>query len=75
MASYHQFTQDERIMLSALLRKDFTQTEIAREIGKSQSAISRELNRHKQTDGRYHAGEAKRKCNALKEKIIRLSGG
>lgn len=55
-------------MLSALRRKDFSQTEIAREIGKSQSAISRELGRNKKTDESYHAGEAGRQYQERKEK-------
>jgi len=50
MRSYNQFTQEDRIILSLLIRRGFKQAEIAREINKSQSAISRELNRNKQNN-------------------------
>lgn len=60
MASYSHFTQEDRIMLSSLKRRGLTQSEIAREISKSQSAISRELTRNRDPDKNYHAGEAKR---------------
>lgn len=46
-------------MLSALNRKGFTQKDIARELNKNQSSISRELTRNKKESGGYHAGEAK----------------
>ncbi|OIO46348.1 MAG: hypothetical protein AUJ28_02750 [Parcubacteria group bacterium CG1_02_37_51] len=60
MRSYNQFTQEDRIILSLLIRRGFKQAEIAREINKSQSAISRELNRNKQNNNIYHAGTARR---------------
>ncbi|OIO45522.1 MAG: hypothetical protein AUJ28_04185 [Parcubacteria group bacterium CG1_02_37_51] len=61
MRSYSHFTQEDRIMLSMLINKGFKQVEIAREINKSQSAISRELNRNRIDIGSsYHAGVAKR---------------
>lgn len=63
MASYQHFTQEERIMLSTLKRRGLTQQEMARELGKDQSAISRELSRNKQEDGSYHAGYAKQAAN------------
>lgn len=69
MASYHQFTQNERTMLSALRRKGCTQSDIAREIGKTQSSVSRELRRNKKENKRYHAGEAHRQYQERKEKI------
>lgn len=68
MASYHQFTQEERSLLSALKRKGFTQKEIARELGRDQSTISRELARNKKGDGSYHAGYAKLTVHERKEK-------
>lgn len=71
MASYIQFTQEDRIMLSALKRKGFTQAEIARELGKHQSSISRELTRNKQEDGSYHAGYAKQQTLKRREEANR----
>jgi len=61
MASYNHITLNERIMLSALKRKGFTQAEIARELGKNQSSVSRELKRNKAKNTSYHAGHATRK--------------
>jgi transposase, IS30 family len=55
MRSYHHFTKEDRSILSALKRKGLTQSEIARELNKSQPSISRELSRnHKNNEG-YHA--------------------
>ena len=60
MRSYRHFTQEDRNMLSALKQRGLTQKEIAREIGKSQSSISRELSRNKKGKNSYHARYAKR---------------
>lgn len=68
MTSYNHFTQEQRIWLSALHKKGFTQKEIAREIGMSQSSISRELNRNKDPNKNYHAGHAKRLAQKRKLK-------
>lgn len=67
MVSYNHFTQEQRIMLSVLKRRGLTQKEIAREINKDQSAISRELNRNKSTNNTYHAGIAKYKAQQRRE--------
>jgi transposase, IS30 family len=61
MRSYSQFTPEDRIMLSALKRKGFTQKDIARELKKNQSSISREFSRNKKPDNKYHADKAQRK--------------
>jgi transposase, IS30 family len=63
MASYGQFTKEDRIMLSTLRRRGLTQEEIARALSKNQSSISRELARNIQNDGTYHAGHAKRQAS------------
>jgi transposase, IS30 family len=63
MASYTQFTQEERIMLSTLSRRGLTQVEIARALSKAQSSISRELSRNRNDTGMYHAGDAKRQAH------------
>lgn len=60
MASRHQFAQEERILPSALKRRGLTQKEIARELGKHQSSISREIRRNKKEHDGHHAGHAKR---------------
>jgi IS30 family transposase len=49
-------------MLSALRRRGLRQEAIAVELEKSQSSISRELQRNKNGEGFYHAGRAKRKA-------------
>lgn len=66
MASYRHFIQKERIMLSFLRRKGFTQKEIARELNKNQSTISRELRRNKNENGNYHADDAIREAEKRK---------
>lgn len=63
MVSYAHFTQEERIILSALSRRKLTQIEIARELRKDQSSVSRELRRNCRLDSSYHAGEARRIAN------------
>lgn len=72
MASYCHFTQEERIILSALRRRDLTQKEIARELKKDQSSISRELNKNKTSDNIYHAGYAKKQAAKRKEEAVQL---
>jgi IS30 family transposase len=55
-------------MLSALRRKGFTQSEIARELVFNQSSISRELSRNKVKNINYHAGNATRMYHKRKKK-------
>uniref|UniRef100_UPI0003800B8C helix-turn-helix domain-containing protein n=1 Tax=Aromatoleum toluclasticum TaxID=92003 RepID=UPI0003800B8C len=43
MHKYHQLTQEERYSMTALMRSGCSQAEIARELGRSPSTISREL--------------------------------
>jgi IS30 family transposase len=51
---YRQITQEERYTISALRRLGFSQAEIAAELGRHRSSISRELRRNGHpTDGRY----------------------
>lgn len=59
MASYTHFTREDRIMLTALKRLGFNQIEIARELGKSQSSVSRELKRNTRSGHSYHAKYAR----------------
>lgn len=77
MASYHHFTQSDRIMLSALKGKGLTQAQIATELGKDQSSISRELKCNSKKGEAYHAGYAKRianeRRNTANEKLKRIA--
>ena len=68
MTSYRQCNQEDRNMLSALRRRGLTQEEMARELGKDQSTISRELMRNGNEDGTYHAGEARKKKEERKQR-------
>ena len=72
MTSYAQITHNDRIMLSALFRKGFTQSEIARELGKNQSTISRELSRNIVSNHPYHAVYATRKYHRRKERVNQI---
>lgn len=57
--SYKHFTTKERFELSALLKTNrLSQKEIAKELSKSESAISREISRNNSEDDRYIPGEA-----------------
>ena len=58
--SYTHLTPDQRVELAALFRARVKQKDIARQLGKDPSAISREINRNSQ-GGKYYAGRAKRK--------------
>lgn len=58
MQPYHHFTMDERISLQQYLEKNLTQTEIARLLGKSKSAVSREIKRNSGEDNKYKASKA-----------------
>ena len=59
MRHYRQLTQEERYQIAALKGLGYTQRQIAREIGRSPSTISRELRRNQGIDG-YQAETAQR---------------
>lgn len=59
MRHYRQLTQEERYQISTLKRLGYTQGQIARELGRSPSTISRELRRNQGVDG-YAAERAQR---------------
>lgn len=67
MTSYTHFTQFDRIMLSALHKKGCTQADIARELGRDQGSVSRELDRNSDEDGTYHAGHARLRATARRD--------
>ena len=47
MRTYTQLTQEQRYQISALLKMDHTQIEIAKVIGVHKSTVSRELRRNR----------------------------
>lgn len=59
MQHHTQITDRERTELSALIRGGLMQKEVAQIIGKHPSAISKEIKRNKDGNGKYHAGKAK----------------
>jgi transposase, IS30 family len=57
--SYHPLTSGERYMLSALRKQGCTQAEIARQLDRHRSTISRELRRNcSRWDGHYRPAGA-----------------
>jgi transposase, IS30 family len=59
MRSYHQLSQEERYTIALLRRSFISISEIARQLGRSPSTISREIVRNRQVcDGRYRAALA-----------------
>lgn len=64
-------TREDRIALAALRREGHSQADAARSIGKSPSAVSRELKRNATDEGTYHATHAdvlareRRKCSKV----------
>lgn len=54
MLSYTHFTRIERIKLGELKKKGKSIREIARELGRSPSSVSRELRRNRNKNGRYN---------------------
>lgn len=60
--SHAHFTRDDRIALSQLLWAGKKQTVIAERLGKSPSAVSREVERNSDEDGIYRGGSAHRRA-------------
>lgn len=54
MQSYTHFTREERIKLEQLRKKGESIREIARQLGRAPSSVSRELHRNKNKNGSYH---------------------
>lgn len=58
--SYTHFTQEERVVLGALMRTNHSQADIARHLGKHRSSICRELKRNYVSNkSGYHAASAR----------------
>lgn len=71
---YHQLTHEERYSITTLLRHGSTQAEVARELGRSRSTISRELRRNvTHHDGRYRAEKAQQYSVARRRRERRRS--
>jgi transposase, IS30 family len=58
---YTQFTKESRIELGALLHAGHSRKECACELGMDKSAVTREINRNKDTDGQYRGASAHKK--------------
>ena len=63
---YQQLTQAKRYQLYALLKKGFSQTEIAQDIGVNKSTVSRELSRNSKADG--YCPEAAERLKVVRKK-------
>lgn len=55
---YQQLSQEERYLIIALLKTHLSMAEVARQIGRSTSKISRELSRNRRPTGYYAASVA-----------------
>lgn len=64
--SFSHFTQGDRDRMEALLDKGHTQKEVAKILGKSESAISRERTRRKKRARKYRATIAQQKAGATR---------
>jgi transposase, IS30 family len=64
---YTHFTRDDRVMLARLLAGGKTQKACADIIGKSTSAVSREIEEYTDPDGVYRAGSAHKKACAKRK--------
>lgn len=74
MNKYHQLTRTERYNITALMRAGLSQAEVAREMGRSPSTISRELRRNRTThDGHYRAEKAHKYASARRRRARRRS--
>jgi IS30 family transposase len=63
MKYYSQLSQEERYTIAFLLRRLRSHSEIARELGRHRSTITREIARNKRAyDGGYRAEQAQRYC-------------
>lgn len=70
---YQQLTLDERVLISYLLRQGFSQSQIARTLGRHRSTVSRELERNKcyGVDLSYRFSRAHRKTVARRRRSRR----
>lgn len=74
MNKYHQLTEEERYSITAMRRIGRSQAEIAEELGRARSTISRELRRNAtRHDGHYRAATAHQYCVARRRRARRTS--
>lgn len=70
--SYKQLSQQERYIITAGLRRKESKAEIARQLGRNRSTITRELQRNrKPCDNGYRAEEANRYAVARRRRVHR----
>ena len=67
---YHQLTQEQRYVISALLKRKVSVKEIAKEVGCHQSSVYREKKRNACKDGHYSASIAHEKAMERRERIV-----
>ncbi len=69
---YHQITSEERYTIAALRRERYSQSEIARHLGRHRSTVSRELRRNvTRHDGSYRPSKADEYTNARRSRSRR----
>ena len=74
MSKYHQLTQQERYSMTALSMSGKSRAEIAREMGRHPSTISREFRRNATThDGIYRAEKAQSYATARRRRCRRVA--
>lgn len=70
---YHQLSQEERYIITSLLKSHLTLTEIGRQMGRATSTISRELSRNLRPSGYYAAFVAESYATARRKSSRRGS--
>lgn len=71
LVKYHQLTSEERYALSALRKQGFSQSQIARALGRHRSTISREIKRNSREDGGYRPYSAQDYTNGRRSRSRR----
>ena len=69
--TYNQLTADDRYTIAALLKQRLSQAEIARQLNRSPSTISRELKRNRQKTGAYIAEKAVARTSRIRRESRR----
>ena len=70
--TYHQITEEERYQIAALRQASFRPAEIARQLGRHRSTVSRELARNRSPwDGSYRPSKAQEQANGRRSRSRR----
>src|SRR5271155_157967 len=69
MGKYKQITKDQRLQLEVLLKKNFSPSQIAIDLGIDRSTVYREIKRNKRKPGSYSAAYAQELCSIRKERF------